>query len=89
MSTKRSVPSEAPFPPDSARNVPDVPIRIGLIGFGHVGRALARLLAAKRGQLKALLGREWRTAYDRLSDLITALQDRRADGGPAAGSRLR
>lgn len=52
------------------------PARVGLIGFGHVGRALARLLQAKRAQLEALLG-------------ITALRDHPAGGGAATASRLR
>jgi hypothetical protein len=34
--------------------VPESPVRIALIGFGHVGRALARLLAAKREPLERL-----------------------------------
>src|SRR6266478_5088780 len=30
------------------------------LGFGNVGRALARLLAAKRGELRDLYGIDWR-----------------------------
>jgi homoserine dehydrogenase len=56
--------------------VTESPTRVGLIGFGHVGRALARLLQAKRGQLDALLG-------------ITVLRDHPAGGSAAVASRLR
>ena len=33
---------------------------LGFIGFGNVGRALARLLVAKAAELRELYGIEWR-----------------------------
>jgi hypothetical protein len=58
------------------RRVTESSARVGLIGFGHVGRALAWLLQAKWGPLEALLG-------------IAALRDHPAGGGVVPARRLR
>lgn len=75
MSTNRSAQPAARDNRDTARRGTESPIRVALIGFGHVGRALAPGPDA--------------AASNMLTDLMTALSDHPAGGGAAAASRLR
>ena len=75
MSTNRWAPPAVRHDPETARRMTESPARVGLIGFGHVGRALAPGPDA--------------AASNMLTDLMTALSDHPAGGGAAAASRLR
>lgn len=67
----------------------DAPLRIALIGFGHVGRALVKLDTLPGLAITTHGGGPDTTAYDMLADLTAALRGSRTESGAAARRRPR